>query len=86
MVHVKTTSGFEMDVDESMFNDMELFECVAEVEKGHMLSLPEVVKRVTGDKKKEFYDSLRNEEGRVPVDDVMNEILDIIRQAGGKNS
>lgn len=86
MIHVKTASGFEMDIDELMFNDMELFDCVAEVEKGHMLSLSEVVTRVVGDKRAEFYDSLRKEDGRVPVDDVMNQVMEIIQQAGGKNS
>ena len=86
MVHVETSIGFKIDVDEAMFNDMELFDSIAEVEKGHMLYLPEVAKKILGDKKDELYDLLRTESGRVPVDEVSNQILEIIQQAGGKNS
>ena len=86
MVHVKTTKGFEMDVDEAMFNDMELFESISEVEKGHMLYLPDVATKILGDRKSDLYDLLRNDSGRVPVDEVTNQTLEIIKQAGGKNS
>lgn len=86
MVHVKTSCGFEMDVDTATFNDMELFDAIAEVEKGHMIALPEVVERIVGSSKKALYDCLRGEDGRVPVDQVNAQILEIVNQAKGKNS
>jgi hypothetical protein len=86
MVHVKTSIGFEMDFDTSTFNDMELFEAISEIEKGNMMLLPEVCKKILGDRKTELYGLLRDENGRVPVDKVQAQLIEIIEQANGKNS
>jgi len=86
MVHINTSIGFEMDLDESCLNDMELFDSIAEVEKGHMIALPDVVNRIVGGEKQNLYDRIRNEKGHVPIDVVTAQILEIIQQAGGKNS
>ncbi|MBR2759640.1 MAG: hypothetical protein IKD66_00580 [Solobacterium sp.] len=86
MAHVKTSIGFEMEFDTSVFNDMELFDAISEVEKGNMMLLPEVCKKILGDRKAELYGLLRDENGRVPVDKVQAQLIEIIEQANGKNS
>jgi len=75
-----------MDADPNIFNDMELFDAIADVEKGHMIRLPDVVDKIAGPGKKDLYDLLRNEDGRVPVDKVQEQILEIINQVKGKNT
>ena len=86
MKHVKTSCGFEMDIDSGIFNDMELFDLISELEKGHMIALPEIVEKIVGAYKKTLYDLLRDDNGRVPVDKVQAQMLEIIEQAKGKNS
>lgn len=75
-----------MDFDTAIFNDMELFDAIAEVEKGNMMYLPEVCKKVLGDRKADFYDRLRDEHGRVPVDKVQAQLIEIMDQVNGKNT
>lgn len=86
MAHVKTSCGFEIDVEPETFDDMELFDAIAEVESGRMMSLPTVVQKVLGSSKKALYDCIRTEDGRVPVNEVNAQILEIVNQVKGKNS
>ena len=86
MVHVKTSKGFEMDFDESRLDDAELSDDIAEVYAGNVLFLSGVTKRLLGDKKKELYDLIRDEEGIVRQSELMNQLTEIINQIGGKKS
>ena len=86
MVHVKTSCGFEMDADKIMFDDMELLDAVADVDNGHPERLPYVVNKIVGDRKKDLYDLLRGEDGRVPISKIKEPILEIINQVAGKNT
>lgn len=75
-----------MDFDTAIFNDMELFDAIAEVEKENMMYLPEVCKKILGDRKADLYDRLRDERGRVPVDKVQAQLIEIMDQVNGKNT
>ncbi len=90
MVHVKTSCGFEMDVDPDMFNDMELFDAVADADSGDenriVSGLSTVVSKILGSKKKELFDLLRNENGRVPLDSIKSQIKEIMALAAPKNT
>ena len=85
MISGTTRSGFTFEVPEDIANDMELFEGLVDMDSGDVKAVVPVVRRVLGDQKKALYDHLRNENGRVPIEAVVEEIIDIINTAkGGK--
>lgn len=84
--HIKTKTGFEMDLDESVTDDMELFEAIAEVDSGNMMKVPVVIGKLCGDQKKALYDHVRTEDGRVPMQAISEEITDIFEALNAKKS
>ena len=75
--HIKTTTGFEMDIDESVIDDMELFDAVAAIQGGDVFAVPTVIDKLCGEQKKALYDHCRLGSGRVPTQAVVAEITDI---------
>ena len=85
MISGTTRSGFTFEVPEDIANDMELFECLVDMDSGDVKAVVPVVRRVLGAQKQALYNHLRNENGRVPIEAVAEEIIDIINAAkGGK--
>lgn len=85
----KTKSGFEFEVDENVVNDMRLVDAVAEVADGsNPLAISFVVKTILGDAKEALYKHVAEEDGRVPVEKINDEVTEIINLLGssGKNS
>ena len=85
MREVTTVTGTVLSIDEECFDDIELLEALVSIEKGDVSLLPASVDRIFGEEKKRFYDSLRNEKGRVSVTAVMEEIKHIVGELGRKN-
>jgi len=82
----KLKNGFEFEVDESVFDDMELLDDLAESQNEDPLKISFVLKKILGeDQRKRLYDHLRNEAGRVPVEETMDAILEIMEIAGGED-
>lgn len=86
MKHIKTSAGFEADLDEGCFDDMELFDALLAMQAGDGTQLPKVVDKIMGDAKQALYDSMRNEKGRVPTQGVSEAITEIIQQLSPKNA
>lgn len=86
---VTTKSGFSCEIDPSTLDNMELVDALAEMQgDDDALSVSRVVRMVLGDKnRKALYDHLRKD-GRVPVGDVTQEVIEIFGALGnpGKNS
>lgn len=78
MIAGKTASGFEFSVEEDALNDMELLDALEEARLSTACSL-----LLGKEQRGRLYEHLRNEKGRVPVDRVSSELLEII-QAGGR--
>lgn len=83
--HIKTSTGFEADIDDSCIDDMELFEAVVDLQGGNALAIPLVVKKIGGIHKNALYDHCRLENGRVPVAAVAEEIGEIFNALNAKN-
>lgn len=88
----KTQSGFKFEIKDEVMNDMELLEAVTETQSGDdlkvMSALSLIITKLLGkDKKKELYDHVRTKDGRVPIDALNKEVLDIFSaKQEGKNS
>jgi hypothetical protein len=77
MIHGKTKSGFEFSVDPDAVKDMEFIELAAEAENNGLI-LPKMIEYILGSKqKKALYDHVRNEKGRVMIEDINDEITQI---------
>ena len=55
MRSITTKSGFSCEIDEAVFNDMELFDALTALDGGDMSVLPTVVSKVMGPNKKALY-------------------------------
>ena len=84
---IKTSNGLLFQVDDNVFDDMEVIDALAEMQKGDVgfvSGYPMLVKKVLGDEqRKTMYDALRDENGRVPVQAVgetMGEILSLLKK------
>ena len=88
MQKVITKSGFECLLDKKQMDDMELVDKIAEADAGNPLAVSAVIEKVLGkEQKAKLYNHLRNEDGRVPIEKVGEEIVEIITSLGseGKN-
>ena len=89
MEKVKLKNGFTCEIDETILEDMELVEALADAEGANPLRIVDVVRTVLGEEqKKALYDHVRTENGRVPVDVITDCIMEIFENMGedGKNS
>lgn len=84
--HIKTSTGFECEIDDECLDDMELFDAVADLEAGNNLALPRVIAKICGDNKKALYDHCRLESGRVPTKAIADEVNEIFNALNAKNS
>lgn len=91
MKNIKTTSGFECEIDENVLDDMELLDAIMELEdeegKGNnaILSYRKIMgKLLSPELKDSLYDHLRDESGRVPTADFKAELSEIFAQIGKK--
>ena len=86
---MRTTSGFECDIDRGRLKNMELVDALADMQDDDVLAVSHVVRLLlTKEEKKRLYDHLRTPEGRVPPDAIGVELKEIFSMLGeeGKKS
>lgn len=84
----KLDNGFAYTVDNSVLDDMEMVDALADAMSTNPLAISMVVKKLLGDdQRKVLYDTVRREDGTVPVEEVTNSVVAIFEQMGdqGKN-
>lgn len=89
MKHEGTLSnGFKYVVDDDVLDDMELIDAMEQSQGDDPLKVSKVITMVLGDEQKQaFYGSIRNEAGRVPVEQAVELFTELIESLGdaGKN-
>ena len=84
----KLENGFEYEIDDAVLDDMEMVDALSEAQSTNPLALSTVVEKLLGsEQKKALYDSVRNKDGRAPIEDVTQAVVDIFEGIGdeGKN-
>lgn len=78
-----TKSGFEYEIDADALDDMELLEELAELDKGNVGPLADVIVSLLGEKqKKSLYEFCRDKKsGRVKATKVIRVLNEIMQQA-----
>lgn len=89
MIEGVTTSGFKFAYDEKLMDDFEIVDAIADIisdEPSRLITgLSVFVGKVLGAVgKKQLYDHIRTDDGRVPVSAVEAEVMDILK--AGKES
>lgn len=86
---IKLENGLELEVNEANLNNMELVDALAEMEEDDALAISKVVKLLLGDaNRKKLYNHLRDENGSVPIEKVVNSVEEVLNKLGdnAKNS
>lgn len=84
----KTENGFEFEVDKEIFDDWEMLEILREVDNGKTAAFVDVLECIFPDKssRERLKDFCRDDNGRVPISKMIDEIFGIFKAVKGKNS
>lgn len=78
MVSGVTSSGFKFEIDETRLDDMEFIDALGEIEE-NAIALSKVVVTLLGkEQRARLYDHVRNEAGRVPLEAITSELVEIM--------
>lgn len=81
MTLVKTSIGYEAEVDENALDDMQFLEALGELEDGKSYALAKIAALLLGPvEKKKLYGMLKNENGRVPFKAASEQLTEIMQQ------
>ena len=78
MKEMTIADGFQCHVDETLLDDMELFEDIIALDKSDMTVLPTIITKLLGsEQKKALYEHLRGDNGRIAIAAVAAAVKDI---------
>lgn len=76
--------GVRVTVDPTIFDDFELLESLAEIQRGDVLALPAVFRAVAGDQAQALLDAIRGENGRVTATAATEVLVQIMSELAPK--
>lgn len=86
MTRIKLSCGFEADIDEEAINDVDMLEELNNLREEDATAFIRIL-RLFGlekDERNELYQNLKNENGRAPVDKLVEQIQEIFGQLNSK--
>lgn len=87
LIHVKTESGFECDINTNALNDMRMLDDLVELDKGNATVYPRVVsKLIAPDDKERLYKHIETKDGIVPIDKFGVELTEIFKAVSEQQS
>ncbi len=83
VIEVKSDRGFKCTIEKDALMDVELFDDLVALENGDVSNLTKICNTLLGDEqRKEFYEFLRNEKGRILFTTLASELMSIFKNAG----
>lgn len=79
-----TVADVKITVDPTIFDDFELLESLAEIQRGDILALPTVFRAVAGDQAQALLDAIRGENGRVTATAATEMLVQIMSELAPK--
>ena len=84
LTHIITSSGFELDIDEAVMDDMEVLELVYAIDDKDLKAYMALIRKIMPEEdKKRLYEHLRVD-GRVPIESFSAELTDIMKGLNSK--
>lgn len=78
-----TKSGFRYEIQDNVFDNMELVDTIAEATEDDPVAVSRLVKMTLGvEQRKKLYDHLRTEDGHVPIEKVFEAVGEIFAAFG----
>ena len=77
-------AGVQLTVDPTVFDDFELLESLAEIQRGDILALPTVFRAVAGDQASALLNSIRGGNGRVTATAATEVLVQIMSELAPK--
>ena len=86
MTKIKLSCGFEADIDEEAINDVDMLEELNNLREEDATAFIRILKLfgLEKDERNELYQNLKNENGRAPVDKLVEQIQEIFGQLNSK--
>lgn len=73
---ITTPRGVRLEIELEKLNDMRLFDALVALQDGDSLQMPRIMNLIlTSEQKAAVYEACRTEDGRIPIEEVNNEIL-----------
>lgn len=85
MVQVKTNSGFVIEFDEARADNMEFLDALTDADENIANAGRAIALLLGKEGRAALYDHVRAEDGRVPINAVASEFLEILEKAELKN-
>lgn len=79
-----TVADVQLTVDPTIFDDFELLEALAEIQRGDILALPTVFRAVAGDQASALLNSIRRGDGRVTATAATEVLVQIMSELAPK--
>lgn len=79
-----TVAGVQLTVDPTVFDDFELLESLAEIQRGDILALPTVFRAVAGEQASALLNSIRGGNGRVTATAATEVLVQIMSELAPK--
>lgn len=83
-LHTITIRGVQVTVDPTVFDDFELLESLAEIQRGDILALPTVFRAVAGEQANALLNSIRDGRGRVTATAATELLVQIMSELAPK--
>jgi hypothetical protein len=85
VINVKSDRGFECVLDEDSLMDVELFDDLVALENGDVTKMTKICNKLLGEEqRKQFYDFIRNDKGKVLFTTLAAELKSIFNNARGQ--
>lgn len=86
MTRIKLSCGFEANIDEEAINDVDMLEELNNLREEDATAFIRILKLfgLEKDERNELYQNLKNENGRAPVDKLVEQIQEIFGQLNSK--
>lgn len=83
MIKGTTESGLDFEVDENKVNDMRVIDAMVEAEGGSLSAVSRLITLVfTPEMKAKIYEHVKTEDGRSPIQDVLQVVFEILKYNG----
>lgn len=84
----KTSTGFEYQLKDGIFDDYELLEILRKIDKGESGHIVDMVDMMfSAEQKEALKNHVREEDGRIPASKLLKEVMEIFQKENkGKNS
>jgi len=74
------SNGITISIEKDVFNDLELFEMIDDIQSGNVFKMPKLMRRIFEDQHEAVLEGLRNDDGVVTADAASAFLIEVLQQ------